>query len=66
MKDLGYGSGYRYAHDEDDAFAAGERYFPDDMVGQRFYEPTDRGLEARIRERLDTLRARNASGDDGG
>jgi putative ATPase len=59
MKKLGYGSGYRYAHDEPDAYAAGERYLPDDMPDTRFYEPTDRGLEARIRERLQALRARD-------
>src|SRR5512132_441527 len=57
MKGLGYGKGYRYAHDEADAYAAGERYLPDDMADVRFYAPTDRGLEARIRERLDALRA---------
>jgi putative ATPase len=56
MKDLGYGKGYRYAHDEPDAFAAGERYLPDDMPDVRFYEPTLRGLEQRISERLQALR----------
>ncbi len=59
MKDLDYGKGYRYAHDEDDAYAAGERYFPDNMQDVSWYEPTDRGLEARIRERLQALRARD-------
>ena len=59
MKNLGYGSGYRYAHDEDDAYAAGETYLPDDMKPQRFYTPTDRGLEAKIREKLDYLRSRD-------
>jgi putative ATPase len=59
MKELGYGAGYRYAHDEEGAFAAGERYFPDGMPAQRFYDPTDRGVEARIRERLAQLRALN-------
>ncbi len=58
MKDLGYGKGYRYAHDEADAYAAGERYLPDDMPEQRFYHPTERGLEQRIRERLEALRQR--------
>jgi putative ATPase len=57
MRNLGYGKGYRYAHDEPDAYAAGERYFPDDMPEVRFYTPTDRGLEARIRDKLDALRA---------
>ena len=59
MKELGYGTGYRYAHDEEGAFAAGERYFPDGMQAQQFYDPTDRGVEARIRERLAQLRALN-------
>jgi putative ATPase len=56
MKRLGYGKGYRYAHDEPDAYAAGERYWPDDMPDVVFYEPTERGMEARIRERLAALR----------
>ena len=57
MKGLGYGKGYRYAHDESDAYAAGERYLPDGMPDVTFYEPTDRGVEARIAERLRALRA---------
>ncbi|HTP99509.1 MAG TPA: replication-associated recombination protein A [Casimicrobiaceae bacterium] len=59
MKNLGYGKGYRYAHDEADAYAAGEAYLPDDMTPQRFYEPTERGLEARIRDKLAQLRERD-------
>ena len=59
MKNLGYGEGYRYAHDEEDGIAAGETYFPDDMKAQQFYVPVDRGLEAKIREKLDALRERN-------
>jgi putative ATPase len=59
MKGLGYGKGYRYAHDEEDAYAAGERYFPDSMPDVSFYEPTERGLEGRIREKLEALRARD-------
>jgi putative ATPase len=59
MKKLGYGKGYRYAHDEEDAYAAGEHYLPDDMPSTKFYEPTDRGLEARIREKLQALRERD-------
>ncbi len=59
MKNLGYGDGYRYAHNEEDGFAAGETYFPDDMKSQRFYEPVDRGMEAKIKEKLDALRERN-------
>ncbi len=62
MKELGYGKGYRYAHDEPGAFAAGERYLPDDMPEVRFFEPTDRGLEARIREKLAALRAKSDAG----
>ena len=56
MKDLGYGREYRYAHDEPEAYAAGERYFPDGMTPPSFYSPTLEGLEARIRERLEHLR----------
>lgn len=56
MKSLGHGRDYRYAHDEPDAYAAGESYLPDGMGDAIFYEPTDRGLEARIRERLTYLR----------
>ena len=59
MKNLDYGKGYRYAHDEQDAYAAGERYFPDNMADVTWYEPTDRGLEAKIRDRLASLRARD-------
>src|SRR5881296_2372504 len=56
MKDLGFGRDYRYAHDEADAYAAGENYFPEDMPEVKWYEPTDRGLEAKIAERLAYLR----------
>jgi putative ATPase len=59
MKELGYGTGYRYAHDEAGGFAAGETYFPEGMAPQRWYQPTERGLESRIRERLDELRRLN-------
>ena len=59
MKDLGYGKDYRYAHDEPDAFAAGETYLPEGMPEVSWYRPTDRGLEGRIREKLDELRRRN-------
>jgi putative ATPase len=64
MKDLGYGAGYRYAHDEPGAYAAGERYFPDGLATQRFYRPKDQGVEARIRERLAQLRARDSRPDE--
>jgi putative ATPase len=55
MKQLGHGEAYRYAHDEPYGYAAGERYFPDGL-GSRFYEPTDRGLEIKIAEKLAFLR----------
>jgi len=58
MKDLGYGKGYRYAHDEEDAYAAGENYFPEGMQAAQWYRPSDRGLEAKIRERLEQLKSR--------
>ncbi|MEY3953932.1 MAG: Replication-associated recombination protein [Pseudomonadota bacterium] len=61
MKELGYGKGYRYAHDEPDAVASGERYWPDDMASQVFYEPTNRGLEAKIREKLEWLKGQKGS-----
>jgi putative ATPase len=61
MKDLGFGRDYRYAHDEVGGYAAGERYLPDGMPDQRFYEPVDRGLESRIRERLAEWRALDAN-----
>ncbi|WP_427915155.1 replication-associated recombination protein A [Ramlibacter sp. MMS24-I3-19] len=59
MKDLDYGKGYRYAHDEEGGFAAGETYFPDGMQAPAFYRPVDRGLELRIGEKLRELKARN-------
>lgn len=52
MKKMGHGSGYRYAHNEPEAYAAGERYLPDDIPHRHYYHPTDRGIEARIAERL--------------
>ena len=59
MKGMGYGKDYRYAHNEADAYAAGERYLPDDMPDVSFYTPTERGVEARIAEKLRALRARD-------
>lgn len=56
MKGLGYGEGYRYAHDEPDAYAAGERYLPDEMPDRRYYRPVPRGLEIKIGEALARLR----------
>jgi len=60
MKELGHGRDYRYAHDEPDAYAAGENYFPEGMKNPEFYRPTDRGLEAKIREHLERLRQLDA------
>jgi putative ATPase len=65
MKDLGYGKGYRYAHDEPDAYAAGERYLPEGLPDRRYYRPAPRGLELRIGEALTRLRERDG-GRDGG
>jgi putative ATPase len=69
MKSLGHGRGYRYAHDESDAHAAGERYFPDDMEPATYYHPVPRGLEQKIAEKLERLRqadskARRNDGDE--
>jgi putative ATPase len=61
MKDLGYGRDYRYAHDEADAYAAGETYLPEGMQPVEWYRPTDRGLEAKIAEKLAYLRGRDAA-----
>jgi putative ATPase len=58
MKKLGYGKGYRYAHDEPDAFAAGENYRPEGMPAVEWYRPTARGLEAKIREKLEELKSK--------
>jgi len=59
MKDLGYGEDYRYAHDEEDALAAGESYFPDDMPAVKYYHPVPRGLELKIGEKLAEIGRRN-------
>jgi putative ATPase len=59
MKDLDYGKGYRYAHDEEGGFAAGENYFPEGMTPPQFYRPVDRGLELRIAEKLIELKKKN-------
>jgi putative ATPase len=56
MKDLGYGYAYRYAHDEPNAYAAGEQYFPDGIAEPHWYEPVPRGLEAKIAEKLAHLK----------
>jgi putative ATPase len=57
MKEFGYGRDYRYAHDEPDAYAAGENYLPEGVEPVDFYRPTEQGLEARIRDKLNELRA---------
>lgn len=59
MEQQGYGDGYRYAHDEADGFAAGETYLPDALTGRVYYQPVERGLEIKIAEKLERLRARN-------
>ena len=59
MRELDYGKDYRYAHDEAEAFAAGENYFPDGMPSRQYYFPTDRGLEQKIAEKLARLRKLN-------
>jgi putative ATPase len=59
MKNLDYGKGYRYAHDEEGGFAAGEDYWPEGMETPNFYRPVDRGLEIRIGEKLEELRRLN-------
>jgi putative ATPase len=56
MKELGYGKEYRYAHDEPDAFAAGEKYFPDGMQPRQYYRPVPRGMEIKIAEALEKRR----------
>ena len=61
MKSLDYGKNYRYAHDEEGAYAAGEQYFPDGVTNPPCYQPTDRGLEGKIAEKLRGLRERDAA-----
>jgi len=63
MKELGYGKNYRYAHNEPDAYAAGEKYFPDEMDARQYYRPVPRGLEIKIAEALER-RKKKASGDE--
>ena len=64
MKSLDYGKGYRYAHDEDGGFAAGERYLPDGLAAPHFYRPVERGLEIRIAEKMRQLKTRNTTHGD--
>ena len=64
MKELGYAKNYRYAHDEEDAIAAGENYFPDDMPPVKYYHPVPRGLELQIREKLAEIARRNKQDEE--
>ncbi|MBU1309646.1 MAG: replication-associated recombination protein A [Gammaproteobacteria bacterium] len=60
MQQLGFGKGYRYAHDEPGGYAAGERYLPAELAGQQFYQPVERGMEIQLAEKLRFLRAQDA------
>jgi len=64
MKELGYGEDYRYAHDEEGGFAAGENYFPEDMPRRKYYHPVPRGLELKIGEKLAAMNERNQQAKD--
>lgn len=66
MKGLGYGKGYRYAHDEADGFAAGARYWPDSLDAQSWYQPVNRGLEIKIADKLAQLKQANAEARQAG
>jgi putative ATPase len=59
LAELGHGQGYRYAHDEPNAYAAGETYLPEEMVDPHWYRPVPRGLELTIREKLTNLQAQD-------
>jgi putative ATPase len=63
-KELGHGEKYRYAHNEPQGYAQGETYLPDTLQGQRFYYPVDRGLEIKIRKKLERLRGRSQQTND--
>lgn len=63
-KDEGFGAGYRYAHDEPHAYAAGERYLPPELANQDWYQPSERGLEKQIAEKMRRLKALDASSDN--
>ncbi|MGH8512507.1 MAG: replication-associated recombination protein A, partial [Gammaproteobacteria bacterium] len=64
MKALSYGEGYRYAHDEPEAYAAGASYMPEPLKDRRYYSPVDRGLEIQIRQKLERLRALDANAEE--
>lgn len=57
MKSLDYGKNYRYAHNEAEGYAAGEHYFPNELSAQTYYQPVNRGLEIKLAEKLQRLRA---------
>ena len=61
MKDMDYGADYSYAHDEEGGYSAGENYFPESLQDRQYYHPADRGLEHKIREKLEYLRERDKS-----
>ena len=61
MKNIGYGEGYRYAHNEEDGFASGETYLPNELIGTQFYHPVEHGLEIKIAEKMRSLREKNIS-----
>jgi putative ATPase len=63
-KEMGYGKGYRYAHDEDDGFAAGENYLPEEIQSEQFYYPKQAGLEIRIKEKMENFRQLNQQAKD--
>jgi len=63
MKEMGYGDSYQYAHHYEDAFVPGESYVPQEIHGKQFYHPVDRGLESRIKGKLDYLRRQNSASD---
>ncbi|EED36424.1 ATPase, AAA family [Luminiphilus syltensis NOR5-1B] len=65
MKDSGYGDNYRYPHDEPEGYAAGVDYLPESLTGLRFYRPVDRGLELKVRQKLEHLRALDKNAVDG-
>ena len=64
MKELDYGKDYRYAHNEQEAYAAGEHYLPEELVDKQYYFPTDRGLEVKIAEKLRYLRTLDKNNRD--
>ena len=63
-KEMGHGAEYRYAHDEDNAFAAGENYLPESIKDEQFYFPRESGLEMRIKEKMTQFRQLNAEADN--